>query len=109
MAESDRLDEWMRHRSLIVKTGEHGSRLKERTIEQAENFLWTELETARNFVRLARSALTPDAALRRTKAARKAYDSIQAHLGNMRASELKQFNTEVSELRRELAKLGEVF
>ncbi len=113
MADSEALDKWMRHRSLDLKSDQQISAvkaLKNQAEQQGLNFLSLELSTGRGFVRLALAATNSNAAARRTKVARRAYDSIQRHLSFTKAfpkAELNQFNAELQEFKAELRKLGE--
>ncbi len=112
MAESEKLDEWRRRRSSLTGLSERTSAIIKRTAEEGRNFLRTELVTGREFAKLAAKSSTAQATTRRTKAARKAYDTISGLLSRSVAlpdSEEKQFRKELEAFKRELEKLGEKF
>jgi len=115
VAESQRLDEWMKHRQTKLSSAEQintATTLTTESMKQGCSFLFTEIATGRSFVRIAHEATNEKAAARRRRAARAAYDSIERHLKFTKAmpkAELNRFNAELEEFKSELAKLGEIF
>jgi hypothetical protein len=125
LAESRELDDWIKRRSLAVTQGRtsdlkmrtsdlkmRASDLKMRTTQQGRNFLWTEVATGKEFVKLALASTNNSARLRRCQAARRAYDTLERHLvwaGVLPQSELKRLREQIRELRSDLEKLGETF
>ena len=116
LADSENLKEWMNLRSSEVTAGniqQHTSATIERTMREGSTFMRVELETGRTLARLARTSKHSSAKVRRLKAARKAYDTLQRYLSRntsrLPKSELKDFHEELREFRRELEQLGEVF
>ena len=115
ISESAALDEWMKRRSSLLiaeRTFEQSSAAMARAMRGGGNFLWLELETGRRFAQLARTSTHVSATARRRQAARRAYDTLQRFLSGkvtLPKSELKTFREELSEFRKELEQLGEVF
>ena len=115
MADSQSLDDWLKHRSSLV-TEEAAVRrtsvVTEQTKRVGNSFLWLELETGRNFASLAKTAKHTSMIARRRQAARKAYDTLRHYVSGhtlLHKSELKEFQEELLKFRRELEQLGEVF
>jgi hypothetical protein len=110
MAESQKLDDWLRRRSSLVHLSERTSALLQKTTEEARDFLRTELATGRQFATLAAKSTTPDAVARRTQAARRAYDTIRRLLPRTLAlprDEQQQLRKGLRDLKRDLEKLGD--
>ncbi len=110
MAESHNLDEWLKHRSESV-TNETVQR-RTSAADVNSNFLWVELETGRQFARLAKTSKNASTIARRRQAARLAYDTLQRYLSRkvyLSQFELKDFHDKLQEFRQELEQLGEVF
>ena len=106
---SESLDEWLRHRPSSIT---NDSALTRRVIHDHNQFLWIELETGRQFAKLAKNTRHHHIAERRRKAARKAYDTIQrflSHSVSFPESELTLFRSDLREFRQELVQLGETF
>jgi hypothetical protein len=115
IAESEALDEWMRRRSSLL-TGEAAGRRASALTEQSKlmrsSSMWLELDTGRQFARLAKTSKVSSTVARRRQAARKAYDTLRHYLSQhavLSKSELKDFHEGLREFRRELEQLGEVF
>ena len=109
MVHSEILDDWLRHRPSNIKDD---SALTRRTIRDHSQFLWIELETGRQFARLAKNTKHDHIATRRRNAARVAYDTIQRFLFRppcLPESELQLFRSELRGFRQELEQLGETF
>ncbi len=112
MAESEKLDEWRRRRSALTGLTERTSAIIKRTAEEGRNFLRAELVTGREFAKLAAKSSTTQGATRRTKAARKAYDTISRLLSHsvvLPESEQKRFRKDLQDFKRDLEKLGQKF
>ena len=114
LANSENLQVWMNARSSLVTAGslqQRSSATMERTKQEGSTFMWLELETGRQFAKLAQASKHGSTADRRRQAARKAYDTLQHFLSRktLPKSELKEFHEELREFRRELEQLGEIF
>ncbi len=115
MADSENLKEWMNHRSSKVASEnvqQHTSAAIGRSTRERSTFMWLELQTGRQFAKLALTSTNASTTNRRRQAARKAYDTLQRHLSRnapLPKSELKEFHEQLRQFRRELEQLGEVF
>ena len=112
IADSAKLDEWLQRRSSITGLRERTSSLLETSARTGRDFAWTELSTGREFARLASRSPNSRAQVRRTKAARAAYDTVRRILDRHVAlpeQDLKRIRTDLKEFKRELEKLGEKF
>ena len=84
----------------------------ETSARTGRDFVCTELSTGREFARLASRSPNSRARVRRTKAARVAYDNVRRILDRHAAlpeQDLKRIRTDLREFKRELEKLGEKF
>jgi len=114
-AYSENLNEWMRYRSASVTaegTLKRSSAVVETVLQAADDFLRLELETGRNFAKLASISKHDSDVARRRQAARRAYDTLLHYLAGKSSfskSELRTFQEELREFKRELEQLGEVF
>ena len=112
ISDSAKLDEWLQRRSSITGLRERTSSLLETSARTGRDFVWTELSTGREFVRLATRSPNSRAQVRRTNAARVAYDTVHRILDRHVAlpeQDLKRIRTDLKEFKRELEKLGEKF
>jgi hypothetical protein len=113
MAESERLDDWIRNRPLLKsKPILQASQLFHEITRQAVEFVRAEVNMAHRFAELASMSKDEAAVARRTKAARRAYDVAQKLVyqsGLIPEDERREFLAHLDDLKSILKTSGEDF